>query len=179
MNTLIERAQDFAHRAHDSIGQVRKYTGAPYWVHTDAVAGLVGAHGGTPEMVAAAHLHDVLEDVALIKFPDHEFGYEAIRRQFGDNVLRMVWGLTDYFTKENYPQHNRAARKDASAFRLQWAFADVQTIKLADLIDNAVDIGTHDHAFAVQFHREARHLLQVLTKGDEALRVELNRILNQ
>ena len=56
-------AKEFAHAAHDSIKQVRKYTGEPYWNHTDAVAEVVASVGGTEDMVMAAHLHDVLEDV--------------------------------------------------------------------------------------------------------------------
>lgn len=61
---LINLAKEFAHRAHDAIEQKRKYSGVPYWTHTDAVAELVEKFGGSTVMVVAAHLHDWLEDVA-------------------------------------------------------------------------------------------------------------------
>lgn len=60
MQSLQDRAQAFARAAHAE--QTRKCTGEPYVVRTDEVAAIVEAHGGTPEMVAAAHLHDVPED---------------------------------------------------------------------------------------------------------------------
>ena len=74
---LIEKAKQFAHEAHDSIGQKRKYSGEPYWVHTDAVAEKVAAIGGTEVMVAAAHLHDVLEDVTPLD-KTGRFNYDTI-----------------------------------------------------------------------------------------------------
>ena len=52
MQDLVDRARAFARVAHAE--QTRKYTGEPYVVHTDEVAAIVAAHGGTPEMIAAA-----------------------------------------------------------------------------------------------------------------------------
>jgi (p)ppGpp synthase/HD superfamily hydrolase len=60
MQSIEDRARAFARAAH--AGQTRKYTGEPYVAHTDEVAAIVAAHGGTSEMIVAAHLHDVLED---------------------------------------------------------------------------------------------------------------------
>src|SRR5690554_7582422 len=62
MMTIEERVELYAKAAHDAVGQRRKYTGEPYWMHTAAVAEAVKESGGTPEMVAAAHLHDTVED---------------------------------------------------------------------------------------------------------------------
>jgi hypothetical protein len=38
MSDIEQRAKAFAIRAHDAIGQKRKYTGAPYWTHCGEVA---------------------------------------------------------------------------------------------------------------------------------------------
>ena len=60
MSNLEKRAEIWAKRWH--AGQVRKYTGEPYWTHPIAVAHLVKSVPHTPEMVAAALMHDILED---------------------------------------------------------------------------------------------------------------------
>lgn len=59
---LARSAADFARRAHD--GQVRKCAAhPPYFVHLEAVATRLAAHGhDDDELLAAAYLHDVLED---------------------------------------------------------------------------------------------------------------------
>ena len=64
-DNLIRRAKAFATQAHASIDQRRKYTGLPYIVHPEAVAELVEATGAGPEVVAAAWLHDVVEDTPV------------------------------------------------------------------------------------------------------------------
>ena len=84
-SNLIAKAKLFAHNAHDSINQRRKYTDQPYWVHTDAVADTVAAYGGTATMVAAANLHDVLEDVSSITKVEleDEFPLDDVREDGG------------------------------------------------------------------------------------------------
>ena len=62
---LEQRALAFARRAHESIDHRRKYTDEPYIVHPIAVAELVKSVPHTPEMVAAAYLHDVVEDTPV------------------------------------------------------------------------------------------------------------------
>lgn len=167
--TKIEAAKRFAHAAHDSIAQKRKYTGAPYWSHTDAVAALVAAHGGSNDMVAAAHLHDVLEDVAVDNVLDHKFGFNAIRAEFGDRVAWMVFHLTDLFTSRNLPHANRARRKELEANRFAFVPNEVKTIKLADLVHNTTDIMKHDAKFGAVYLREKAVLLTSLVGGDADL----------
>lgn len=167
----IEQAQQFAHEAHDSIKQVRKYTGEPYWVHTDSVAGIVASVGGSEDMIIAAHLHDVLEDVTPL---DKTGVYQAatIGVRFGEHVLKMVWELTDEFTKESRPGWNRAKRKEMERQRVGKISKESKTIKLADLIDNTASIVEHDKDFAVVYLREKLDLLPYLSDGNAEL---LNR----
>lgn len=136
---FIDSAKLFAHEAHDAIGQVRKYTGVPYWRHTDDVANLVSFVTSDPDVIAAAHLHDVIEDVYPIK-PQYNLG--RIQTLFGLAVADLVEHLTDKYTKEYYPSWNRKIRKQAEAERLSQVPADAQTVKLADLISNGLDIVT-------------------------------------
>jgi (p)ppGpp synthase/HD superfamily hydrolase len=165
--TRIEQAQKFAHEAHDSINQKRKYSGQPYWVHTDEVAGLVASTpGSTENMGCAAHLHDVLEDVFPLN-PKYSAG--LIRNIFGDDVLLFVMGLTNVYTKAAYPKLNRAARHEKENERLGKVCPLVKTIKLADLICNTRDIVAEDKDFARVYLREKLALLPFLTDGSPVL----------
>jgi (p)ppGpp synthase/HD superfamily hydrolase len=159
MTDIVERARMFATAAHAAVGQLRKYTFEPYIVHPAEVAGIVAEAGGTPEMIAAAWLHDTVEDTGVTS--------ELIRAEFGDEVATLVGWLTDV----SRPDHgNRAARKAVDRAHTAAAPAEAQTIKLADLICNTKSIVAHDPKFAVTYLAEKRELLEVMTKGDPRLR---------
>jgi len=153
MTTLPDRALTFAAKAHE--GQRRKYTGEFYLTHVMEVCEIVRQHGGTEEMQAAALLHDTMEDTSVI--------YLEIKEAFGRDVADMVSALTDD------EEGNRATRKRLSRERLSAASAEVQTIKLADLISNSRSIIERDPEFAKVYLREKVALLLVLTKGDARL----------
>jgi len=164
---LIEKAKEFAHRAHDAIGQKRKYSGEPYWVHTDAVAMAVTEVGASDEVIAAAHLHDVLEDVAPLL--PHTYNEKVIRDNFGDKVTQFVIELTDVFTKENYPKKNRKERKALEAQRLGTISPEAMTVKLADLINNTASIVENDPDFARTYLSEKLTILPYLSDGSPPL----------
>lgn len=100
MTNLEKRARLWAIRWHDSIGQKRKYTGEPYWRHPEAVAALVQTVPHTPEMVAAAFCHDVIEDTPCTE--------AQLRAELGDAVGDLVMWLTDVSTPKS---GNRETRK--------------------------------------------------------------------
>lgn len=159
MNQPMMTAQAFGRQAHDSIEQVRKYTGEPYWVHTESVANLVTSFGGTVEMVTAALFHDILEDV----FPlDSYYNEELIRTLYGEKVASLVVELTDTFTKENYPNLGRKERKQGERERLAKASNEAKLIKLCDLIDNTKSIVEFDPKFARTYLQEKSALLPLL-----------------
>lgn len=157
--SLEQRALDFARAAHESIDQRRKHTGEPYIVHPIAVAELVKTVPHTPEMIAAALMHDVVEDTPI--------GLEAIRSEFGDGVATLVDWLTDVSRPSD---GNRRIRKRLDLDHLAAAPAEAQTIKFADLIDNSRTISVHDRGFWPVYRREMLDLLDALKRGDEALR---------
>jgi (p)ppGpp synthase/HD superfamily hydrolase len=158
MTDLITRAREFAITAHESIGQKRKYSDDPYWVHPERVAAMVADFGGTPEMVAAAWLHDTVEDTPVT--------IEEIEAEFGSEVMALVDDLTDVSQPED---GNRAFRKAMDRDHTAQASADAQTVKLCDLIDNTASIVEHDVKFARVYLREKKLSLEVLTKGDKRL----------
>lgn len=135
---LISVASNVAMEQHH--GQVRKYTGEPYWNHCRAVADLVESWGGTLEMIAAAWLHDTLEDT--------EMTVERLREIFGPVVAGYVEELTDVYTHAAYPNLNRAQRKALESVRLGRASLEARVVKLADLTDNSSTIEAHDPGFA-------------------------------
>jgi len=155
---MVERARVFATAAHAAVGQVRKYTFEPYIVHPAEVASIVRSVPHTDEMVAAAWLHDTVEDTGVT--------IEVIRAEFGTGVAELVGWLTDV----SRPEHgNRAHRKALDRAHSAMAPAEAQTVKLADLIANTRSIMAHDEAFAKTYLEEKRLLLEVMTKGDATL----------
>ncbi|WP_025885783.1 HD domain-containing protein [Asaia prunellae] len=166
MDDLVCRARVFATRAHGAIGQKRKYDGQEYIVHPEAVASSVMNTGGRPEAVAAAWLHDVVEDTPVT--------LSEIEAEFGTEVASLVEMLTDVSCHED---GNRAARKAIDRAHSARASAEGQTIKLADLLDNARSIIRHDKGFARVFLREVKQLLPFLEKGDRKIRHELIGLL--
>lgn len=156
---IVEKARIFATAAHAAIDQRRKYTEEPYIVHPKQVADFVAnVPGSTPEMVAAAWMHDVLEDTSVTP--------EVMRAEFGDTVTDLVLWVTDVSKKED---GNRATRKAIDRQHIASAPGEAQTVKLADIISNCSSIMMHDEDFAKVYFEEKRLLLEVLTKGDIGL----------
>lgn len=158
-STIIERAKEFATKAHASIDQRRKYTNEPYIVHPTNVAYLVSLATDNESAIAAAWLHDVLEDVG-------RHLTDEIIKIFGEEIYLMVFALTDILTKEDC---NRAERKRIERGILGISSPFVQTVKLADIIDNTIDIVKYDQNFAKVFLREVELLLPLLSDGDAVL----------
>ncbi len=154
--TRIQEAIDFAVMAHGK--QVRKYTGLPYVVHTQAVAGIVASVTDDEDMIIAAHCHDCCEDCPVT--------IEDIRRNFGDRVAMLVEGLTDVSKPGD---GNRATRKAIDREHTKNAGPDVHTIKLADILDNGQDISRNDPDFAVVYMREMEQLIPFLSDGNPIL----------
>jgi hypothetical protein len=158
MHDLVQRAKDFAVREHTRIVHRRKYTSAPYAVHLANVAALVATVTDDPATLAAAWLHDVVEDTPCT--------HEDVEREFGREVAGLVESLTDVSRPGD---GNRAARKGKDLQHLALASAAAKTVKLADLIDNCRDICRHDPKFARVYLAEMKDLLEVLREGDNRL----------
>ena len=166
MNTLVARASRLAEQSHADIGQKRKYTGSAYIVHPAAVVSIVQSVPHTNEMLAAAWLHDTVEDTDL--------ALSDIQSNLGESVASLVEMLTDISTPAD---GNRAARKKIDREHAAKASPQAQTIKLADVIDNARSIERYDPAFAKVYFAEKRLLLAVLLFGDETLWCEADKIV--
>jgi (p)ppGpp synthase/HD superfamily hydrolase len=84
---LVERARAYATGAHAAVGRRHKREQFPYAVHLRSVVELVADAGGTPAMIAAAWLHDVVENTACT--------VDGLRTVFGEPVATYVDWLTD------------------------------------------------------------------------------------
>jgi len=155
---LIDFAYKFAKEAHGD--QKRKYTGEPYITHPVAVAKIVmTAEFCDCEMIAAAILHDVIEDT--------DRTYEEIRDAgFRSGIADLVRELSDVSVPTD---GNRAVRKAIDREHLAGASNRAKTIKLADLIHNTGSIVKYGKGFAAIYMREKALLLDVLVGGDEQL----------
>ncbi len=158
MSELIEKAKTFATREHQRINHVRKYSKKPYQTHLEAVARLVATITDDEEVIAAAWLHDTVEDTPAT--------LGDIESAFGVSVAELVEELTDISKPSD---GNRATRKEIDRQHLAQASRRAKIIKLADLIHNCADIVQHDEKFAVVFLSEMRALLDVLKNADETL----------
>ena len=121
---IIERAYAVAERAHE--GQKRR-SGDDYITHPLAVTTILAELGMTPTTLAAALLHDTVEDTS--------YSLEALRRDFGDEIAMLVDGVTK-LDKVNYGQAAQAetVRKMVVAMARD---IRVLVIKLADRLHNA------------------------------------------
>ncbi len=156
--SLAEAAKLFAIEAHESKHQVRAYTGEPYSVHLAEVAALVEKHGGSDTAVAAAWLHDVVEDTDVT--------LAIIEQRFGNAVAKLVKGLTDVSRAED---GSRAVRKRLDREHSARQVDECKTIKLCDVISNTRDIHKLDSQFASIYLREKLALLDVLRSGNSLL----------
>ena len=150
---MVVEAKMFATAAHAAIGQKRKYSGDDYIIHPQRVAAIVEKHGGTDEMIAAAWLHDTVEDTDVTP--------ELITEMFGDDVASIVEGLTDVSLPSD---GNRAKRKSIDRMHSASASTESQFVKCADIIDNSWDIAENDLSFAKVYKSEVFLLLHAMTK---------------
>lgn len=167
-NEVLTYIREFADNAHGS--QVRKYTGERYIGHPVRVMETVKQFNPEVTVLAAALLHDVLEDTP-IKAQGMELALLTVLEPTQANkTVQMVIELTDIFIKNDFPRLNRRTRKQREALRLSAISPEAQTIKYADIIDNVTDIVNQDADFARVFVREAKEILTGMTAGNAILR---------
>jgi (p)ppGpp synthase/HD superfamily hydrolase len=160
MGSLILKAARFAGKAHR--GTFRKWGRSrdPYIWHPMRVAGLVSLNfRATEEMVAAAWLHDVVEDCG-------ESLEGLLAAGFPATVVELVEGLTNPGKK--FPKLARAERKRMDREAVAAGPWEVRLIKLADRVDNLRDVveGAAPEGFAEKYLGESRLLLGALAGTD-------------
>jgi len=178
MGEKLEQIRNFADEAHGD--QQRKYSTERYIVHPVRVMEICEQYDNRTEVLAAALLHDVLEDTPKTQEELYRFLCEVLNKQQADKALRLVIELTDVYTKKAYPKWNRDQRKQKETERLSNTSGEAQTIKYADILDNTNEIVTHDRQFAPRFLKECLHILTLADKGNKSLRkIVTDRVLSE
>lgn len=143
--TLIERAYEVAERSHR--GQMRK-SGDPYITHPVAVATILAELGLTPSTLAAALLHDTVEDT--------DYSLEELTKDFGEEIAQLVDGVT----KLDKVTYGDAAQAETVRKMVIAMARDIRVlvIKLADRLHNA---RTWRYVSADSASRKARETLEI------------------
>jgi myo-inositol-1(or 4)-monophosphatase len=127
LNTeLLDRAIIFAVRAH--AGTERRGKGFPYIVHPMEAVEIVATMTPDQELLAAAALHDTVEDT------DVTVG--QIRAEFGDRIANLVAAESDAFVEGVSEEDSWHARKQAAIDRLAKAPHDAKMVALGDKLSN-------------------------------------------
>lgn len=121
---LLARAYHFAKRAHE--GQ-KRMSGDPYFVHVFETAKILAKLGMDAPTIAAGLLHDVLEDT--------EATAEQIKKEFGQNILFLIEGVTKLGTLK-YRGHERHVESLRKFFIAMANDLRVVIIKFADRLHN-------------------------------------------
>ncbi|MEZ0165236.1 bifunctional (p)ppGpp synthetase/guanosine-3',5'-bis(diphosphate) 3'-pyrophosphohydrolase [Kineococcus sp. LSe6-4] len=143
--SVVEKAFERAERAHD--GQRRK-SGDPYITHPVAVSTILAELGMTPSTLAAALLHDTVEDT--------DYTLQTLRADFGDEIALLVDGVT----KLDKVTYGDAAQAETVRKMVVAMAKDIRVlvIKLADRLHNA---RTWRYVSASSAEKKARETLEI------------------
>ena len=158
---VLDRAIIFAVKAH--AGTERRGKGYPYIVHPMEAVEIVATMTADQELLAAAALHDTVEDTAVT--------VEQIRAEFGDRVANLVASETDQIPGQagndvmagsDRPSEAETwhARKQAAIDRLSKASREAKMVALGDKLSNmraiARDYAVQGDALWNLFHVKER-----------------------
>lgn len=124
--TLLDSAIVFAVRAH--AGTERRGKGYPYIVHPMEAVEIVATMTPDQELLAAAALHDTVEDTDVT--------VEQIRAEFGERIAALVAAESDEMPAGVSEEESWHARKQAAIDRLKRASHDAKMVALGDKLSN-------------------------------------------
>ena len=165
---ILDYIKVYADTSHGD--QVRKYTGERYIGHPIRVMETVREFHPELPVLAAALLHDVLEDTPVTPNEMEAALLKVLNGKQTARTMQIVIELTDIFIKKDYPRLNRRTRKEKEALRLSAISPEAQSVKYADIIDNVTDIVKQDADFAKVFVSEAKKMLTSMVSGNPELR---------
>ena len=128
--SIVDQAIIFASKAH--FGQKRKGKEVPYIVHPLEAMAIVASVTSDPELIAAAALHDVIEDT--------KYTYEDLQAKFGKRVADLVKAESDEEVEDKDHEKSWKERKIEGIEKLKNSTRDVQIIALGDKLANIRDM---------------------------------------
>ncbi|MBP5483116.1 MAG: HD domain-containing protein [Bacteroidales bacterium] len=123
---LLDRAIIFAVKAH--AGTERRGKGFPYIVHPMEAVEIVATITPDQELLAAAALHDVVEDT--------DISADEIRAEFGDRIADLVVAESDVMVEGVSEEESWHGRKQAAIDRLAAAPHDAKIVAMGDKLSN-------------------------------------------
>lgn len=164
---ILDIIKDFADQAHGD--QVRKYIPHRYIVHPTKVMERCSKYTNDFATLAAALLHDVLEDTPVTLDELSAFLKSVTDQRTANKIVNIVVELTDVYTQENFPYLSRRQRRLMEAARLEHVSKEAQLIKYADIMDNTNEIVEYDPCFATIYLQECMEILHKMVKGNVQL----------
>lgn len=123
---LLDRAIIFAVKAHHN--SERRGKGFPYIVHPMEAVEIVATITPDQELLAAAALHDTIEDT--------EVTYDQIREAFGERIADLVHAESDEMPEGKSEEDSWHDRKQAAIDRLAAASYDAKIVAMGDKLSN-------------------------------------------
>jgi GTP diphosphokinase / guanosine-3',5'-bis(diphosphate) 3'-diphosphatase len=153
--TKVRRAYEFANDQHENV--LRK-SGEPYISHPIAVAIILAEMQLDPDTIAAALLHDVIEDT--------DTNYEDIETTFGEIVAKLVDGVSKLgriqWTPEQQEQASREKERQAESLRKMFlAMVDDIRVVLIKLADRLHNMRTLEHMPRAKQLRSAQETMEI------------------
>lgn len=124
--SFVDKAIIFAVNAHKNVE--RRGKGFPYVIHPLEAMAVVASITTDPELLAAAVLHDVVEDT--------DYTVEDIRKEFGDKVASLVSAESDVVIEDMAPEESWHMRKQIAMDHLKNASRDVKIVAMGDKLSN-------------------------------------------
>ena len=125
-STLLDRAIVFAVNAHHNTE--RRGKGFPYIVHPLEAVEIVATITPDQELLAAAALHDTVEDTDVT--------IDDIRQEFGDRIADIVFSESDQFADGISEEDSWHDRKKTAIERLKNASYDAKIVAMGDKLSN-------------------------------------------
>lgn len=123
---LLDRAIVFAVKAHHNTE--RRGKGFPYIVHPMEAMEIVSTITSDQELLAAAALHDTIEDTDVT--------VEQLREMFGERIAELVYAESDQFSEGVSEEDSWHERKQAAIDRLAAASHDAKIVAMGDKLSN-------------------------------------------
>ncbi|OQB40461.1 MAG: GTP pyrophosphokinase [candidate division CPR1 bacterium ADurb.Bin160] len=164
---LVLKAKMFAKEKHK--GQIRKFEQLPYFIHPKRVAHILyqfKVSAKINELVAAAYLHDVLEDT--------DSSYEELKKYFGKFVADIVMQLTS-----DKQLVSKIGKAKYLADKMISMTSYALTLKLADRIDNVNRLRfMGDEKFQSKYLIETKYIIERL-KTERTLNPTQKRMIKE
>jgi len=149
---LVRQAREIGEKQHE--GQTRK-DGTPYFNHPARVAAYVYKNKKSkelPSLMAAAYLHDTIEDT--------DYTIDEIKELFGELTASIVSELTT-----NKTEMNKVGKTQYLIQKMLGMSNYSLYLKLCDRLDNVSDLHTSDEKFRTKYAKETNSIIDALLEG--------------